>query len=233
MSLPLPPLYLISDAERVGEERALESMQAACEGGLKLIQLREPSWSAERIESMALRLLEKAGPGLGLVVNCHPGRGFSSRLSLVERIGALGVHVGGGETGCVGEARDILGPDAVIGYSAHSAAEASQAFACGASYVSLSPVFAPLSKQGKTEPLGLDQLAAACALIDGPVYALGGITVDMAASIRLAGAAGVGVISALFEADDPLLAARELSAPWEGQGPVSCQEGADEQEVRT
>lgn len=221
MSFSLPPLYLVSDAGRVGEERALEVMQAACEGGLKLVQLREPSWSAERIESMACRLQEKVGQGLALVVNCHPGRDFSSRLCLVERLGASGVHVGGGETGCVEDTREILGPGAVIGYSAHSAGEASRAFACGATYVSLSPVFSPLSKQGEFEPLGLEQLAAACALLDGPVYGLGGISVDTAASIRLAGAAGAAVVSALVDAEDPAAAAKGLLAPWEGLSPAS------------
>ncbi|MFP6737590.1 MAG: thiamine phosphate synthase [Planctomycetota bacterium] len=238
MSFQLPPLYLISDAERVGEDRTLETIREACRGGLSLVQLREPSWNTERLESLARRLLEKVKQEPALVVNCRPGKDFSSRLELVERLGAGGVHVGGGETGCVEEVRKILGVGAVIGYSAHSAGEAEQAFACGANYVSLSPVFTPLSKQGEFEPLGLDQLSAACSFLDGPVYALGGITVDAAASIRLCGAAGVAVVSALFEAGDPLRAAGELAAPWEGGSPASNhgdgnQGGADEEEVGT
>ena len=221
MSFQLPPLYLISDAERVGEDRTLETIREACRGGLRLVQLREPTWNVERLESLALRLLEQVEQELALVVNCHPGTDFSPRLELVERLGAGGVHVGGGETGCVEEVRKILGAGVVIGYSAHSAGEAEQAFACGANYVSLSPVFTPLSKQGEFEPLGLDQLSAACSFLDGPVYALGGITVAAAASIRLCGAAGVAVVSALFEAGDPLRAAGELAAPWEGGSPAS------------
>ena len=95
MSVQLPPLYLISDAERVGEDRMLEAIQDACKGGLGLVQLREPSWNAERLEALGLKLLERVEEEPALVVNCHPGRDFSSRLELVERLGARGVHVGG------------------------------------------------------------------------------------------------------------------------------------------
>ncbi len=221
MSVQLPPLYLISDAERVGEDRMLEAIQDACKGGLGLVQLREPSWNAERLEALGLKLLEQVEEEPALVVNCHPGRDFSSRLELVERLGARGVHVGGGEPGCVEEVRKILGEAAVVGYSAHSTVEAAEAFARGANYVSLSPVFTPLSKQGDFEPLGLEQLSEACSVLDGPVYALGGIRVDMASSIRLAGAAGAAVVSALLEVEDPAAAAEAFLGRWDGRSPAS------------
>ena len=238
MSFQLPPLYLISDAERVGEDRVIETIRDACNGGLRLVQLREPSWNAGRLESMALRMLEQVEQELALVVNCHPGKDFSARLELVGRLGARGLHVGGGETAGVEEARRILGDGVVLGYSAHSAGEAARAFACGANYVSLSPVFTPLSKQGEFEPLGLEQLSAACSLLDGPVYALGGVSVAAAASLHQAGAAGVAVVSALLEAGDPLQAAGELAAPWEGGNSSTARggqgrTGAAEEEVGT
>ncbi|MEC9352202.1 MAG: thiamine phosphate synthase [Planctomycetota bacterium] len=221
MSFQLPPLYLISDAERVGEDRLLEAIQQACRGGLGLVQLREPSWNVERLESLALRLQEQVEEEPALVVNCHPGTDFSPRLELVERLGARGVHVGGGEPGCVEEARKILGEAAVVGYSAHSPGEAAQAFTRGANYVSLSPVFMPLSKQGDFEPLGLEQLSEACSFLDGPVYALGGIRVDLASSLRHAGAAGAAVVSALLEAEDPAAAAAAFLGRWEEKSPAS------------
>ena len=76
MSFQLPPLYLISDAERVGEDRLLKTIQQACRGGLNLVQLREPTWNVERLESRARRLLEKVKQEPALVVNCHPGKDF-------------------------------------------------------------------------------------------------------------------------------------------------------------
>ena len=117
------------------------------------------------------------------------------------------------------EARKILGEAAVLGYSAHSPEEAARAFAGGANYVSLSPVFRPLSKQGDFKPLGLEQFSEACSFLAGPVYALGGIRLDMASSIRLAGAAGAGVVSALLEAEDPAAAAETFLQRWEASCP--------------
>ena len=135
-------------------------------------------------------------------------------MELADRLGARGVHVGGGETGRAAEARETLGEDMLIGYSAHSAAEAADAFEQGASYVSLSPVFLPLSKTGEFQPLGLEELGRACSSLPGPVYALGGVTSAAASSIKDMGAAGVAVITAILEADDPAGVSRKIQAPW-------------------
>ena len=218
MSATLPPLYLITDADRLGEERVLEGIRYACEGGLRMVQLREPTWSAARLGALGRNIMERSASGLSLVVSCHAGEDFSSRLSLAERLDVRGVHVGGGEPACVGQAREILGKDALVGYSAHSAAEAAGTFALGADYVSLSPVFQPLSKEGRFEALGLEELERACSLLDGPVYALGGVTPGAAASIRAAGAAGTAVITALLEAEDPASVSSALCAPWADPG---------------
>ena len=218
MSATLPPLYLITDADRLGEERVLEGIQSACEGGLRMIQLREPSWDIERLEALGWNIMGRSASGLSLVVSCHAGEDFSARLSLAGRLDARGVHVGGGQPACVGQAREILEKDALVGYSAHSAAEAADAFALGADYVSLSPVFQPLSKEGHFEALGLEGLERACSLLDGPVYALGGVTPEEAASIRAAGAAGTAVITALLEVEDPAAVSSMLCAPWTDPG---------------
>jgi len=167
----------------------------------------------ERLEAFGRSLLDRAA-GLSLVVSCHAGDDFTSRMELADRLGARGVHVGGGETGRVAEAREILGEDMLIGYSAHSAAEAADAFEQGASYVSLSPVFLPLSKTGEFQPLGLEELGRACSRLPGPVYALGGVTPAAASSIKDMGAAGVAVITAILEADDPAGVSRRIQAPW-------------------
>ena len=126
MSESLPPLYVVTDADRLGEERVRDSIRSASEGGLSMVQLREPSWSVERLEAFGRSLLDRAA-GLSLVVSCHAGDDFTSRMELADRLGARGVHVGGGETGRAAEARETLGEDMLIGYSAHSAAEAADA----------------------------------------------------------------------------------------------------------
>jgi thiamine-phosphate pyrophosphorylase len=102
----------------------------------------------------------------------------------------------------------------LIGYSAHSELEAAEAFEQGANYVSLSPIFAPLSKRSDLQPLGLDGLGRACSSLPGPVYALGGVTPRSAASIRARGARGIAAITAILEADDPAAAARDFQESW-------------------
>jgi FolB domain-containing protein len=139
----------------------------------------------------------------GALCGLVAGIAAAERFSLLERF-----------AGRVAEAREILGEDMLIGYSAHSAAEAADAFEQGASYVSLSPVFLPLSKTGEFQPLGLEELGRACSSLPGPGYALGGVTSAAASSIKDMGAAGVAVITAILEADDPAGVSRRIQAPW-------------------
>jgi thiamine-phosphate pyrophosphorylase len=109
----------------------------------------------------------------------------------------------------VAEARAFLGPEAWIGYSAHERAEAQRAAAQGASYVTLSPIYATGSKPG-AEPRGCAWLREAAAGLPLPVLALGGVTAARVAELLRAGAAGVVAIEALGAAPDPEQAAREF-----------------------
>ena len=81
MSESLPPLYVVTDADRLGEERVRDSIRSAAEGGLSMVQLREPSWSIERLEAFGLSLLGVSA-GLSLVVSCHAGDDFTARVEL-------------------------------------------------------------------------------------------------------------------------------------------------------
>ena len=116
MSESLPPLYVVTDADRLGEEGVRDSIRSASEGGLSMVQLREPSWSIERLEAFGLSLLGVSA-GLSLVVSCHAGDDFTARVELAGRLGARGVQVGGGETGRVAEAREVLDEDRPVSYT--------------------------------------------------------------------------------------------------------------------
>ncbi|MFZ5477826.1 MAG: thiamine phosphate synthase [Myxococcota bacterium] len=85
----------------------------------------------------------------------------------------------------------------LLGYSAHSRAEADAAFAAGADYVFLSPVFE--ARHGRP-PIGVADLRGC--------LALGGVTLDRVARCMDAGAAGVAVAGAIFDTPDPAAAAR-------------------------
>ena len=111
------------------------------------------------------------------------------------------VHLPQGQP--VATIRRVMGPETLIGVSAHSVAEAQLAAAEGANYVTASPVFATDSKPGygpALEPEGLAQIVASVRI---PVLALGGVTAENAASCIAAGAAGVAVMGSVMRAQNP------------------------------
>ena len=111
------------------------------------------------------------------------------------------VHLPQGQP--VATIRRVMGPETLIGVSAHSVAEAQLAAAEGANYVTASPVFATDSKPGygpALEPEGLAQIVASVRI---PVLALGGVTAENAASCIAAGTAGVAVMGSVMRAQNP------------------------------
>lgn len=125
------------------------------------------------------------------------------------------VHLPQGES--VAEARAAFGPDALVGVSCHSRAEAAAAGAAGADYVTLSPVFATASKPGYGPALGPDGLAHAARESPLPVIALGGVDPGNVADCLAAGAAGVAVMGAVMRALDPGAATTGLIAVMQGR----------------
>jgi len=176
-------------------------LRGALEGGVDWLQLRDRSLGGDACLAFADRVLavvRETGRGTTVVVN--------RRLDVALAAGADGVHLGY-DAPPASVARELLGPGAPIGVSLHD--PAAVAGARDASYVHLAPVCQPLSKRGERPPLGLAGLRAACRS-GVPVFAQGGVEATNAAEIVAAGAAGVAVIGAIAEADDPGRAARAL-----------------------
>jgi thiamine-phosphate pyrophosphorylase len=131
------------------------------------------------------------------------------RLDVARLTGAAGVHLPAHGVP-VAAARAALGPEALIGRSTHTPAEAAAAAADGADYVFLGNIWETASHPGRT-PLGTAALADASAAPAAPaIIAIGGVTPDRAAAARAAGASGVAAVRALWDAPDPALAARAL-----------------------
>jgi thiamine-phosphate pyrophosphorylase len=128
-----------------------------------------------------------------------------ARLSVggdVELAHALGLGVHLSTLSEVSDARRRLGPDALIGFSAHQTGEIGPARTAGADYVTLSPIFASASKPGYGPTLGLGALTTAAA-IGMPVYGLGGLSAANAAACLEAGATGIAVMGEIMRATDP------------------------------
>jgi thiamine-phosphate pyrophosphorylase len=199
----IPRLCYWTDGERgrAGRDQ-VDVIERLARGGVELVVLRERSWSASEWSDCASRLAKLRADGLRVLA----GR----RLDLARALELDGVHLGA-ESVSPSDARAFLGPRAWIGYSAHDAAEARRAEAEGASYVTLSPIFATSSKPD-ADARGCTWLASAAADLSIPVLALGGVTPARVAEVRAAGAWGVVAISALGAARDPEAAAREFRA---------------------
>ncbi len=189
----------MSDGARGSAGRPLlDVIEALARGGVELVVLRERDWTGAEWTEAARRLEPARRRGLRVVA--------SRRLDVARALGLDGVQLGR-EAIPVREARAFLGPDALIGYSAHDGDEARHAAAEGASYVMLSPIYDTGSKPGAT-PRGCDWLREASADLAIPALALGGLTPARVSEVRAAGAFGVAAVEALGAAPDPEAAAR-------------------------
>jgi len=110
----------------------------------------------------------------------------------------------------VSVARRLIGPRRVLGASVHSVKEAVEADAGGADYIVLGPIYDTPSKQRYGPPLGLSALEGAARAVRVPIVGIGGVTAARARDMRLAGAFGVGVVTAVLSADDVEGATRAL-----------------------
>jgi thiamine-phosphate pyrophosphorylase len=185
-------------------------VEAALEAGVRLVQYRakegstgpdgQPITDAVRLQqARALRQL-CARHGALFVVN--------DRLDIALAVDADGVHLGQGDLPPA-IARQLLGPDRLIGRSTHALGQLQQAVADGCDYVGVGPVNATPTKPGR-EPVGLDYVRQAVAESPIPFFAIGGIEASNLAELQATGAHRVAVVRAITEAADPGDATRTL-----------------------
>jgi thiamine-phosphate pyrophosphorylase len=199
LRLPVPPVLVISDRRQAAQPLAAVA-RAAFRGGCRWFSLREKDLPpAERLELLAR--LVAIGRDFAATVGVHDDVAAAAAASA----GAVHLPAGGDPA----TARTAL-PAALIGVSAHSAEAAAAAFAAGADYVTLSPVFASASKLGYGPALGLARLAEIARRVPGPVVALGGIDAANAAQCLDAGAQGVAVMGEVMRAADPCAVVADL-----------------------
>jgi thiamine-phosphate pyrophosphorylase len=189
--MKLRGLYAITDSQLLAG-RFLSHVEAALEGGVRLLQYRDKSDDdARRLrEAQALlKLCERYGTEL--VIN--------DDAELAARLG-VGVHLGQTD-GPLTPARALLGRQAIIGSTCHASLDlAAQAASEGASYVAFGRFFNSVTKPGApAADVGL--LAQARAQVKLPLAVIGGITLDNAAPLVAHGADLLAVINGLFGAD--------------------------------
>ncbi len=202
--MTLPPLYAIADAATL-RARGLGLREFAAtlrETGVRLVQLRDKTGSPQEILAAAAILREVMGPDCLLILN--------DRADLARLAGFHGVHVGQDDLS-VADAKLVLGPVGIVGLSTHTPQQLAAADASAADYIAIGPVFATGTKADASDVVGLEGVRRARSLTRKPLVAIGGITLENAASVRAAGADSVAVISALTPAGgDVAEAARDF-----------------------
>ncbi|MCH8188329.1 MAG: thiamine phosphate synthase [Proteobacteria bacterium] len=203
-------LYLVVGSDVIQGRPLDEVVAAAVRGGATLVQLREKAFGDAELVEAARALKSRLAPlGVPLIVN--------DRVEAAQAAGADGVHLGQDDLDA-GRAREILGPDGLIGVSAGTAEEAARVDRGLADYVGIGSVYATATKPDAGPPIGVAGLAAlAATLAPLPVVAIGGIGAGNAAQVMAAqfmagrsAADGIAVVSAICGARDPEAAARTL-----------------------
>lgn len=188
--MDLPKLYPITDVRLSGLSHA-EQVTRFIEGGATLVQLREKHLSPRefyREAEAALRVARERG--VRLIIN--------DRADIALALGADGVHLGQDDLPPEA-ARELLGPDAIIGFSTHNIDQAIGAARLPVDYIAIGPIFATLSKENPDPVIGIEGVRLVCEQASHmPIVAIGGITERNARSVLEAGADAVALISALL-----------------------------------
>lgn len=186
MPLALPRFYAIIDCSLRAELGLEEIARMLTGAGVRLIQVRAKAAATGEMLADTRRLLSLLPSNSLLIVN--------DRADVARLAGAAGVHLGQDDLPA-SAARALLGPDKLIGWSTHNAAQVEAANQLPVDYVAFGPVFATATKADTEPVVGLEGLRAARALTPKPLVAIGGITPANAAAAIEAGADSVAVIA--------------------------------------
>ena len=192
-------LYVVTDARR--NRGDLEDfLDAILEAGTDIVQLREKEAEAGDLLPLAKVFREAASRhGALFVVNDRPDVALAAE--------ADGVHVGQNDLP-PDVSRGILGPDALVGLSCHSAAQLDNA-PPAADYVTAGPVHETPTKPGRPAS-GLGVVEHAARTVARPWFAIGGINRETLPPVVAAGAERIVVVRAVTDAEDPGAAVRAL-----------------------
>lgn len=201
--LQLPPLYVISDVHRFGEDEFARRLERALKAGVRLFQLREPQMGRDAYCSYARKLAALCrAAGARFIVNADP--------SWVDDCEADGVHLT--------SARLMSAADRPLpmrywtGASCHNAEELARAVRLNLDFAVLGPVQPTASHPGAAV-LGWARFAELAQAHDIPAYAIGGMAANNLPQAIAHGATGVAMISGIWNADDLEATVRRLSPP--------------------
>lgn len=179
-----------------------EEVQMAIEGGCRWIQLRMKKASDEEVRETALQLIDMCREHDAFLI-------IDDRVNVVNDLKVSGVHLGKEDMDPL-EARELLGPNAVVGATANSAADIIKYKGKDIDYIGLGPFRFTTTKEKLSPVLGIDGYTQIVkevrdAGVEIPIVAIGGITLDDVDALMKTGVNGIAVSSDIINAPDPML----------------------------
>jgi thiamine-phosphate pyrophosphorylase len=196
-------LYFVTDRALCGDKPLTDVILQAIRGGAACIQLREKEVTTRFFVEKARQIKALMAPfRVPLIIN--------DRLDVALAVKADGVHVGQDDMPYE-IARELMGPEAIIGISVETWEDVQRAEGLDVDYLGVSPIFATPTKMDTQEPWGLEGLIRISAFSRHPLVAIGGLNPSNAEAVVMAGADSIAVVSAICASPDPYAASRELA----------------------
>ena len=186
-------LYLVTNRYQDSLESFLEKVETACRSGVTIIQLREKNLTTNQYYQLAKQVKEITDAyQVPLIID--------DRLDVCLAVDAAGLHIGDDELP-VSVARQVLGPDKILGVTAKTVKRALEAEEGGADYLGTGAIFPTTTK--KNAPITLiSTLKTICQRVAIPVVAIGGLTSENIDQLIGTDIAGVAVVRDLMQAED-------------------------------
>ena len=194
MNFKLPKIYPITDT-RISGLSHLEQVERFAAAGATLVQLREKRLSPAEFYREAKAAIEFArSRNVRIVIN--------DRVDIALALKADGVHLGQDDLPPE-QARKLLGPDSIIGFSTHSVEQAIAAERASVDYVAIGPIFPTATKEDPDAVVGIDGIRSVRAAVgEMQLVAIGGITHEKLGDVFAAGVDSAAMISELLKAPD-------------------------------
>ncbi len=194
-------LYAVTDNRWTGRQTLMQQIEAALQGGISMLQLREKQMNSSDFLNEA-QLVKKLTDiyNVPLIIN--------DNLDVACQSDAAGLHIGQ-DDGSIVAARQKLGNNKILGVSAQTVEQAQAAEAAGADYLGVGAIFTTNTKDD-AQTLNQETLKAICQAVKIPVVAIGGITAQNLHSLLNSGIVGVAVVSAIFAQADITAACQNL-----------------------
>lgn len=196
-------LYAVTDRTWTARQSLYDQVKAAIAGGITCLQLREKDLDTDAMYKEALPIRD-------LCRIHHIPFIINDRVDLAMKCDADGVHIGQDDMDAA-TVRKLIGPDKILGVTAHNKEEAILAYENGADYLGCGAVFSTSTK-ANTIPLSHEVLQEICQSVPIPIVAIGGIHKNNIMELAGTGVDGIALVSAIFSAADIEDECKELKA---------------------